>query len=137
MSLFKKLILAFVIFIFPFMSFIMVYRVINDKPAFISLTYLLDYVEQYDGFEHLQNVIAELENGAENLIDIAKDTPDFEENMSIWDGTLEVLKYIGNIIVYIGKFLFVILTTIPDLIMFLVDSLMFVLDFLPYILNAS
>lgn len=137
MSLFRKLILSLVLFIFPFMAFIMVYRVINDKPAFISMTYLLDYIEQYDGFEHLEKTINELENAADNLINVSKDTPDFEEDMSFWDGTLEVLKYIGTIVVYIGKFLFVTLTVIPDLIMFVVDTLTFVIDFLPYILNAS
>ena len=133
MSKVLKLFIIPIMIIFIPMMFAMVSRTIRGKDPFISINYIMDYVETYKGAETFEEAVSYLRTATQSLVDSAKRLPDLNGNLG--ENVLDVVKYIGDVMSAFGMLLVTIVFVIPYWIEFFLENVFFVLDFIPYILS--
>lgn len=128
-KMFSYLFLSIIVLIF----LACLWRLVNGKDAFISIRYLLDYFNFFNGIEEINNIQGSIESAISSITNTITTLPSFE-GVDFWADVLSLLKYLGNLLTIPIEIVVYAVFIIKDLLIALLDVITWVFGFIDYVL---
>lgn len=109
------------------------WRIVKEKDPFISIRYLLDYFNYYNGFENINNIQGDLETLITSITKTIANFPHLHGYEPLSE-IADLLKYIGSILCIPIEILLYSIFIVKDLLVSLYELIAWVFGFLPYVL---
>lgn len=127
----KKLLLIIFSSLFIVIAYVGIFRMSQGVNPQFEIDIIVDYLEQFNGF---QRTINEIEN-VKNTFNSIKDMPEFQWSGNIFEDVLELLGYLVDIIIWWYSTLWAIVKLIVGLCLDLTEIFIWALSFPSYLLK--